>query len=164
MRRSSPGSTPGSSPWNEGSAMGHARPSVPGRTFASASAGRREQTRAREPDVSGFVERDGVRVHWEACGQGDPAILFLPTWSIVHSRCWKAQIPDFARRSRVLTFDPRGNGKSDRPTADEAYTEEEFMRDAVAVLDANGVERAFIVSLSRGAQRSLLMATEHPDR
>ena len=103
-------------------------------------------------------------MHWESYGQGDPAILFLPTWSIVHSRCWKAQIPDFARRSRVLTFDPRGNGKSDRPAADEAYTEEEFMRDAIAVLDASAVERAFIVSLSRGAQRALLMATEHPER
>jgi pimeloyl-ACP methyl ester carboxylesterase/predicted glycosyltransferase len=144
--------------------MSHARASVPARTSASASAGSREQTRAREPDAVGFVERGGVRVHWESYGQGEPAILFLPTWSIVHSRCWKAQIPDFARRTRVLTFDPRGNGRSDRPAADEAYAEEEFMRDALAVLDANGVERAFIVSLSRGAQRALLMATEHPER
>jgi pimeloyl-ACP methyl ester carboxylesterase len=144
--------------------MAHAEPKVSERSFASASAGSREQSRARDPDAVGLVERDGVRVHWESCGQGDPAILLLPPWSIVHSRCWKAQIPDFARRSRVLTFDPRGNGKSDRPTNDDAYTEEEFMRDAVAVLDANRVERAFIVSLSRGAQRALLLATEHPER
>ena len=121
----------------------------------------REQTRARNPDAAGFVERDSVRVHWESYGQGEPAILFLPTWSIVHSRCWKAQIPDFARRTRVLTFDPRGNGKSDRPAAEEAYSEEEFMRDALAVLDANAIEQAFIVSLSRGAQRALLLATDH---
>ncbi len=105
-----------------------------------------------------------MRVYWESCGEGEPVVLFLPTWSIVHSRCWKAQIPDFARRTRVLTFDPRGNGKSDRPAADEAYAEEEFMRDALAVMDANGVERAFIVSLSRGAQRALLLAAEHPER
>jgi len=131
---------------------------------AGAGAGQREQTRARNPDATGFIERGGIRVHWESCGEGEPAILFLPTWSIVHSRCWKAQIPDFARRSRVLTFDPRGNGKSDRPSAPEAYAEEEFMRDALAVLDANSVERAFIVSLSRGAQRALLLATEHPER
>jgi pimeloyl-ACP methyl ester carboxylesterase/predicted glycosyltransferase len=144
--------------------MGDARASAPARSLASASGGSREQTRARDPDRVGFAERGGVRVHWESYGEGEPAILFLPTWSIVHSRCWKAQIPDFARRSRVITFDPRGNGKSDRPAADEAYAEEEFMRDALAVLDANGVDRAFIVSLSRGAQRALLMATEHPDR
>jgi len=125
---------------------------------------RREQTRARKPDAAGFVERGGVRVYWESCGGGEPVILFLPTWSIVHSRCWKMQIPDFARRARVLTFDPRGNGRSDRPRTPEAYAEDEFVRDALAVLDANAVERAFIVSLSRGAQRALLMATEHPER
>jgi pimeloyl-ACP methyl ester carboxylesterase len=140
------------------------RPSAPATALAGGSAGRREQTRARNPDASGFVERDGVRVHWESCGQGEPAVLFLPTWSIVHSRCWKAQIPDFARRSRVITFDPRGNGRSDRPAATAAYAEREFMQDALAVLDANGVGQAFIVSLSRGAQRALLLATEHPDR
>jgi pimeloyl-ACP methyl ester carboxylesterase len=141
-----------------------ARPDAPVTALAGGSAGRREQTRARNPDTSGFVERDGVRVHWESCGQGDPAVLFLPTWSIVHSRCWKAQIPDFARRSRVITFDPRGNGKSDRPAADVAYAEQEFMRDALAVLDANGVGQAFIVCLSRGAQRAMLLAAEHPER
>ena len=41
---------------------------------------------ARCPDEQGVVERDGVRVHWEAYGDGGPTILLLPTWSIVHSR------------------------------------------------------------------------------
>ena len=75
----------------------------------------REQTRARYPDQTGFVERDGVRVFWEAYGTGDQTILLLPTWEIVHSRIWKGQIPYLARRFRVVTFDPRGNGRSDRP-------------------------------------------------
>jgi pimeloyl-ACP methyl ester carboxylesterase len=103
-------------------------------------------------------------VYWESCGEGEPAVLFLPTWSIAPSRCWKAQIPYFAQRGRVLTFDPRGNGKSDRPGSETAYAEQEFMRDALAVLDANGVERAFLVSLSRGAQRAMLLAAESPER
>ena len=62
-----------------------------------------------------------MRVFWERYGDGEPTILFLPTWSIVHSRCWKAQIPYFARHSRVLTFDGRGNGRSDRPAEPERY-------------------------------------------
>ena len=41
-----------------------------------------EQTRARYPDREGFVERDGVRVHWESYGRGRPVILLLPSWSI----------------------------------------------------------------------------------
>ena len=75
----------------------------------------REQTRARYPDESGYIERDGVRLWWEAYGSGEPTVLLLPTWSIVHSRHWKMQIPYLARHCRVLTFDGRGNGRSDRP-------------------------------------------------
>ena len=49
----------------------------------------REQTRARYPDETGFVERGGVRVFWERYGAGaQRTILFLPTWEIVHSRAW----------------------------------------------------------------------------
>jgi pimeloyl-ACP methyl ester carboxylesterase/predicted glycosyltransferase len=124
----------------------------------------REQTRARYPDNSGYVERDGVRTFWELYGDGDPTVLFLPTWSIIHSRCWKGQIPYFARHARVLTFDGRGNGRSDRPHSPEAYREEEFAADALAVMDATETERAVLVSLSRGAERSLLLGAHHPDR
>ena len=74
-----------------------------------------EQSRARYPDEEGFIERDGVRVFWESYGEGEQTILFLPTWTLVHSRVWKAQIPYFARHFRVICFDPRGNGRSDRP-------------------------------------------------
>ncbi len=123
-----------------------------------------EQTRARYPDEEGFIERDGVRVFYERYGDGEPTVLFLPTWSIVHSRTWKAQIPYFARHCRVLTFDGRGNGRSDRPREPEAYREEEFAADALAVMDATGTERAVLVSLSRGAQRSLLLGAHHPER
>ena len=84
-------------------------------TVARTRAARREQTRARYPDAEGYVERDGARLFWECYGEGDPTVYLLPTWSIVHSRFWKAQIPYLARHSRVLTFDGRGNGRSDRP-------------------------------------------------
>jgi len=124
----------------------------------------REQTRARYPDHEGYVERDGVRVFYEVYGEGDPTIFFLPTWSIVHSRVWKLQIPYFARHCRVITFDGRGNGRSDRPEDPLAYAEEEFAADAIAVMDETATENAVIVSLSQGAQRALLLAAEHPGR
>ena len=56
-----------------------------------------EQTRARYPTSEGYVERDGVRVHYEVFGSGEPTVLLLPTWSIVHSRAWKMQVPYLAR-------------------------------------------------------------------
>jgi pimeloyl-ACP methyl ester carboxylesterase/predicted glycosyltransferase len=125
-------------------------------------AGRGEQTRARYPDSAGYVQRDGVRLYYEVYGSGEPTVLLLPTWSIIHSRHWKMQIPYLARHCRVLTFDGRGNGRSDRPAA--GYGEAEFAADALAVMDATGTARAAIVSLSVGAQRGLILAAEHPDR
>ncbi len=120
--------------------------------------------RARQPDRTGFIERDGVRSFWEQFGEGAPAILFAPTWSIVHSRIWKPQVPDFARRHRVLTVDPRGNGRSDRPRTADAYSEAALAGDLLATLDATTTDRVVVVSLSLGAQRSLLLAAEHPER
>ena len=71
--------------------------------------------RARLPDRADWIERDGVKLYYEVFGSGDQTIVFLPSWSIVHSRLWKAQIPYFARHFRVVTFDGAGNGRSDRP-------------------------------------------------
>ena len=122
----------------------------------------REQTRARYPDESGYVERDGVSLHYEVYGSGEPTVLLLPTWSIVHSRHWKMQIPYLARHCRVLSFDGRGNGRSDRPSS--GYDESAFAADALAVMDATATERAVLVSLSLGAQRALLLAANEPER
>src|SRR3954452_5832078 len=123
-----------------------------------------EQTRARYPDQEGFVERNEVRIFYEVYGDGEHTILLLPTWSILHSRCWKAQIPYLARHFRVVTFDGRGNGKSDRPPNPADYREEHFANDALAVMDATGTERAVLVALSRGAERSMLLAADQPAR
>jgi pimeloyl-ACP methyl ester carboxylesterase/predicted glycosyltransferase len=123
-----------------------------------------EQTRARYPDETGYVERDGVRVYYEVYGESEPTVLLLPTWSLIHSRHWKMQIPYLARHCRVVTFDGRGNGKSDRPQDGAAYHEREFAADALAVMDATETESAVIVGFSMGAQRGLLLAAEHPER
>jgi pimeloyl-ACP methyl ester carboxylesterase/predicted glycosyltransferase len=123
-----------------------------------------EQTRARYPDEAAYIERDGVRLHYEVYGEGEPTVFLMPTWSIVHSRHWKMQIPYLARHTRVLTMDGRGNGLSDRPPDPAAYREEEFAADALAVLDATGTEQSVLVSLSRGAERSLHLAAGHPER
>lgn len=123
-----------------------------------------EQTRARYPDEDGYVERDGVRVYYEVYGSGDPTVLLLPTWSIVHSRHWKMQIPYLARHCRVVTFDGRGNGRSDRPHDAAAYDERQFAADALAVMDVTETKSAVLVGFSLGGQRGLLLAAEHPDR
>ena len=118
--------------------------------------------KAIEPVAGGFVERDGVRVHWQEFGAGEPTIVLLPTWSIVHSGHWKFQVPYLSRHHRVLTFDGRGCGLSDRPVGAEAYTHLEFAADTVAVLDATATEQAVLVGFSCGALWGVQVAADHP--
>lgn len=120
--------------------------------------------RAREPDVEGWIERDGVRVGYEVHGSGDPTVVLLASWAIVHARQWKFQVPYLARHFRVLVVEGRGNGRADRPDADDAYADREFVEDTIAAMDAAGVPRAVLCGLSAGARHALQLAAWHPER
>ena len=52
--------------------------------------------RARHPEADGYVERDGVRIFYEVFGTGEPTILMLPTWSVLHAAHGRFQIADLA--------------------------------------------------------------------
>jgi pimeloyl-ACP methyl ester carboxylesterase len=119
---------------------------------------------ARRPDAAGRIERDGVAIHWERFGDRAPTIMLLPTWSLVPSRHWKFQVPYLARRHRVVTFDGRGTGRSDRPGGVAPYAEAEFAADAAAVLDATHTDRAVLVGWSCGARWGTRLAADHPTR
>ncbi|WP_426244495.1 alpha/beta fold hydrolase [Nocardioides sp. LHG3406-4] len=120
--------------------------------------------RAREPDLRGWVHRDGVRVGYESFGDGDTVVVFPPVDLIVHSAIWKAQVPYLARHFRVVTIDPRGNGRSDRPLDPTAYAELEHVADTIAVMDELGVASAVLVGICNSAWLSLICAATHPDR
>lgn len=121
--------------------------------------------RPRQPDRSGFITRDGVRVAWEVHGdQNSPSCLLLPTWAIADAGHWKFQVPVLARRYRVVVIEGRGNGRSDRPVAPDAYAISEYLADAVAVLDATGTSEAVVAGVSLGACRALALAAQEPDR
>jgi pimeloyl-ACP methyl ester carboxylesterase/predicted glycosyltransferase len=120
--------------------------------------------RARKPDADGYAERNGVKTYYEVFGTGTPTILLLPAWSVGHSRTWKMQVPYLARHYRVVGFDGRGNGRSDRPAGASSYLAAEYAADALAVMDTTGTERAVVVSLSRGASYSLQLAAACADR
>jgi len=120
--------------------------------------------RAIEPRRRDRVTCDGVGIAYEVFGDGERTIVFLPTWSIVHGRHWKAQVPFLARHARVVTFDGPGNGGSDRSEDARAYDVDAYVRYALAVLDATQTGAAGIVSLSMGAQWALRLAELHPER
>ena len=123
--------------------------------------------RAVEPIATGFATNpvDGARIAYEVFGDAGASrtLLFLPTWSIADSRCWKMQVPYFAGRGfRVVAFDGRGNGRSDRPAS--GYTTDHFARDTVAVLDAVGIGRAALIGWSAGSRWGMQVAAEYPER
>jgi pimeloyl-ACP methyl ester carboxylesterase/predicted glycosyltransferase len=123
--------------------------------------------RALEPDVQGYVDRDGVKVAYESFGVPSPerpTVVFVPIDTLIHSRAWKAQVPFLARFAHVVTIDPRGNGRSDRPEDPSAYDFREFVGDTIAVMDALAVERAILVGICVSAYQALLVAALHPDR
>jgi pimeloyl-ACP methyl ester carboxylesterase len=120
--------------------------------------------RARYPDSEGLLVRDGAEIRYERYGEGLPAILLVPAWSLVHSRQWKNQIPYLARHFTVVCFDGRGSGGSSRPADPGAYSDAAFVLDALAVMDAAGIDSAVLVSVSRGALWALRLCAEHPDR
>ena len=77
----------------------------------------KEEMRAREPDNSGYITRDGVNVHYEVFGDGEhhrSADADASDRSFAHVERLKS--PTWRGTSALITFDPRGNGKSDRPT------------------------------------------------
>ncbi|MDQ3348495.1 MAG: alpha/beta hydrolase [Acidobacteriota bacterium] len=119
--------------------------------------------RAREPDREGYVERDGVRLWHEVYGAGETTIMLIPGWSLP-LRSWKAQIPYLSRHFRIIAFDPRGTGRSDRPGGTSAYALREHTADAVAVMDAAGARSVVMLAKSRGAQTALALAGDDPAR
>src|SRR3954465_14252329 len=120
--------------------------------------------RAREPDVEGVVERDGVRIGYAVYGTAEPTLVLLTSWAIVHMRQWKFQVPYLSRHFRVITVEGRGNGRADRPDREEAYADGEYVDDALAVMDVEGVDRAVLAGLSMGARHALQFAARYPER
>src|ERR671912_1170262 len=120
--------------------------------------------RAKLPENDGFAERNGNRIHYEVYGQGPQTMVFLPPWSIVHSRIYKAQIPYFSERFRCIVYDALGNGQSDRPDDTTAYSLNNCVADALAVMDATEAGEAILVGLSFGGLLACCIAAYHPER
>ena len=123
--------------------------------------------RALEPHTAAlaYSPHDGTALHYEVFGPRGAArtVVCLPTWSLVHGRVWKMQVPYLAHLGyRVVTMDGRGNGRSGRPAS--GYSTRDFAADAVAVMDAAGVDRAALLAFSAGGRWAAVLAVEHAPR
>ena len=116
------------------------------------------------PVRDGYVERDGVKSWYAVWGEAGPWIAFAPIFQITHTRMLKATVPCLSRHFRVVTMDGRGNGRSDRPQGQEAYSFDHYYQDFLTVLDAAGADRVAVVGISATTMTALRVAAEHPER
>jgi pimeloyl-ACP methyl ester carboxylesterase len=105
---------------------------------------------------------DGTNIAWYRYGRGDRTILFVPTWNIVDARSVGHQVAALASHATVITYDPRGAGASDRP--EHGYDFPLHAADALAVMDANGVGAASLVTASRSLNTAVLVVADGPGR
>jgi len=114
------------------------------------------------PVQDGYATSGGVRIAYQIFGTAPRDLVLFPGWQIVHSRMWKFQVPYLSRYFRVVAFDARGSGRSDRP--ETGYDHDTHAADALAVMDAAGVRRAVLVAQSGGTNHAIIVAAEHPER
>lgn len=105
---------------------------------------------------------DGVRLHYRESGRrtGPPVLLIQGLGADKHG--WDMQRLGLSPWYHTIAFDNRGAGRSDKPMG--AYSLEQMADDAIAVLDAVGVDRAHIVGASMGGVITQLIALHHPER
>src|SRR4030066_2259755 len=103
---------------------------------------------------------NNTAIYYEVTGQGEPLLLIHGLAS--SSRSWKKQVPFFARHYRVITFDIRGHGRSDRPLR-EPYSIKLFATDTVELMKAIGIESAHVVGFSMGGMVGFQLAVDVPE-
>lgn len=106
------------------------------------------------------VSVDGLKMYYELAGAG-PALVLVAGLGLDVSECGQL-IDALATHYRVLAFDNRGAGRTDKP--DEPYSVQQMAADTAGLMKALGIERAHVVGMSLGGRIALDLALEHPAR
>jgi pimeloyl-ACP methyl ester carboxylesterase len=106
------------------------------------------------------VQANGINIYYESQGEGEPLLLIAGLGATHY--LWELQVPSFARWYRIVTFDNRGSGETDKPP--EPYSVSLFADDTAAMIDALGIERAHVYGQSMGGLIAQEFALRHPQR
>ena len=114
-----------------------------------------------------YARSGDASIAYQVVGDGPLDLLFLAGWLTQLEQLWEAPanrrfLERLTTFSRLIMFDTRGTGLSERVL--ETYTLEQEARDALAVLDAAGSERAALITYAQGGLVGALLAAEHPER
>jgi class 3 adenylate cyclase/alpha-beta hydrolase superfamily lysophospholipase len=116
-----------------------------------------------------YARSGDVRIAYQVVGDGPVDLVLVHGWVCTFQPGWEnPRIASFYRRlasmGRLIFFDKRGTGLSDRVTPEQLPDLETRIDDVRAVLDAVRSERAVIVGISEGGPMSMLFAATHPER
>jgi len=116
-----------------------------------------------------YARSGDVNIAYQVIGDGPPDLVYVPGWVSHLDYFWEE--PGYARFlrrlasfSRLILFDKRGTGLSDRVPPNELPTLEQRMSDVTAVMDAVGSERAALMGMSEGGPMCALFAATYPAR
>ncbi len=121
------------------------------------------------PETRYAKTADGVHIAYQTVGTGPVDIVFVMAWTTHIELMWKEPtlarfLSRLAAFSRLILFDKRGTGLSDRVPDDRLPSLEVRMDDARAVMDAVGSERAIVMGFSEGGPMATLFAATYPER
>ena len=105
---------------------------------------------------------DGIRLHYEVIGRSNATPVLMIQGLGADKHGWDMQRIPLALQYRVIAFDNRGAGRSDKPFGH--YSLEQMAADAIAVLDQVGVEKAHIVGASMGGAITQIIGLKYPER
>ena len=108
------------------------------------------------------VHANGIDINIDIHGPPDAPVVMFSNSLLTDYRMWDAQVPALADRYRILRYDTRGHGRTQ--ATPPPYSMPMLTSDAVALLDALGIERVHFVGLSMGGMIGQLFASAHPDR
>ena len=101
-----------------------------------------------------FADSDGTRIYYDDRGAGEPAVLCLPGWC-VHHTIFTPTAERLSARHRVLAMDWRGHGQS--PASEEDWGHAEMVADALAVIEASGVQSVIPLTQAHAGWIAILL-------
>ncbi len=110
---------------------------------------------------SRFATLDGARIHYVNYGKGSEALVLIHGWT-QNVDGWRDNVPDFAKRNRVIAIDLPGHGQSDKPQV--TYSMDYFARAVEAVMRDAKVKRAVLAGHSMGTPVARQFYRKYPEK
>ena len=107
-----------------------------------------------------IANSNGIKINYKTYGEGKPVVLISGLGSQLGS--WETQIPIYSENFRVVVFDNRGVGMSEKP--DYPYTIEMMADDTVGLIDSLGMDKAHFIGKSMGGMVTQWIGVKYPDR